>query len=74
VHSLSLFYSARAATAVLDSSDPDLLRILKEMANQICDESLCNSLPGDTDVQDFIMLLCQSIDARNILTPAELSE
>lgn len=62
------------ATAILDSSGPDLIRILKEMANEICDESLHNSLPGDTDVRDFIMLLCQHIDARNILTPAELTE
>jgi hypothetical protein len=62
------------ATAILDSSGPDLVRVLKEMADEICDESLHNSLSGDTDVRDFIMLLCQHIDARNILTPAELLE
>jgi hypothetical protein len=62
------------ATAVLDSSGPDFIRIFKEMANEICDESECNSVPGDKDVQDFIMLLCQNIDDRNILTPAEVSE
>ena len=61
-------------TAILDSSGPDLIRILKEMVDEICDESLHNSLSGDTDVRDFIVLLCQHIDARNILTPAELSE
>jgi len=63
-----------SATAILNSSGPDLVRILKELADEVCDESLHNSLSGDTDVRDFIMLLCQNIDARNILTPAELSE
>jgi hypothetical protein len=63
-----------AATAILDGSGPDLIRILKEMADEICDESLHNSFSGDTDVRNFITLLCQNIDARNILTPAELSE
>lgn len=62
------------ATAILDSSGPDLIRILKGMADEICDESLHNSLSGDTDVRDFIMLFCQRIDTRNVLTPAELSE
>jgi hypothetical protein len=63
-----------SATAILDSSGPDLIRILKEMADEICDESLHNSLSGDTNERDFIVLLCQHIDARNILTSAELSE
>lgn len=62
------------ATAILGSSGPDLIRVLKEMADEICDESLHNTLSHDTDVRDFIMLLCQHVDARNILTPAELSE
>jgi len=63
-----------SATAISDSSGPDLTRILKEMADEICDESLHNSWSGETDLRDFIMLLCQHIDARNILTLAELSE
>jgi hypothetical protein len=61
-------------TSILGSSGPDLICVLKEMADEICDESLHNSLSRDTDVRDFIMLLCQHVDARNILTPAELSE
>lgn len=50
------------------------MHILKEMIDEICNQSVHNSLSGDKDVRDFMMLLCQHIDARNILTPAELSE
>jgi hypothetical protein len=62
------------STAILGNSVPDLTHILKEMAEEICDQSIRNPLSSDTDVQNFMMLLCQRIDARNILTHAELSE
>ena len=61
-------------TAISGNSGPDLMHILKEMIDEICNQSVHNSLSGDIDVRDFMMLLCQHIDARNILTPAELSE
>jgi hypothetical protein len=59
---------------MLDYSEPDLMHILKEMAYEMQNQSVHNSLSNDTDIQDFMTLLCQNIDSRNILTPAELSE
>ncbi|XP_021923115.1 putative leucine-rich repeat-containing protein DDB_G0290503 isoform X2 [Zootermopsis nevadensis] len=58
---------------MLDCSEPDIMGILKEMAYEMQNQSAHN-LSDDTDVQDFMALLCQNIDSRNILTPAELSE
>lgn len=60
-------------TEMLDCSEPDIMGILKEMAYEMQNQSAHN-LSDDTDVQDFMALLCQNIDSRNILTPAELSE
>jgi hypothetical protein len=61
-------------TMMMDYSEPDLILILREMAYEVQNQSVHSSLSGDTDIQDFMALLCQSIDSRNILTPAELSE
>jgi hypothetical protein len=52
-----------------DCSEPDIMHILKEMAYDMQNQS-----SDDTDIREFMTMLCQNIDSRNILTPAELSE
>jgi hypothetical protein len=68
------FYQAMPTTAMSDYSGQDLMHILKEMADEICDRPVQYSLSGDKDVRDFMTLMCQLVDAGNILTSAELSE
>ncbi|PNF19482.1 hypothetical protein B7P43_G02341 [Cryptotermes secundus] len=58
---------------MLDSSGPDLMHILKEMANEMQNLSVQSSFSDDDNVRDFMAQLC-NIDSRNFLTPAELLE
>jgi len=61
-------------TAVLDPSDQDVMHILKEMVDEMQNQSVHNSSLDDANMWNFMKLLCQYIDSRNILTPTELSE
>lgn len=58
---------------MLDSSGPDLMHILKEMASEMQNLSVQSSFSDDENVRDFMAQLC-NIDSRNFLTPAELLE
>jgi hypothetical protein len=56
-----------------DYSGPDLMHILKEMADEMQSQSVQSSFSDEENVQDFMAQLCK-IDSRNYLTPAELLE
>jgi hypothetical protein len=58
---------------MLDYSGPDLMHILKEMADEMQNRSVQSSFSDDENVQDFMAQL-RNIDSRNFLTPAELLE
>jgi hypothetical protein len=58
---------------MLDYSDPDLLHILKEMADEMQNQAVQSSFSDDENVRDFMTQLC-NIDSRNFVTPAELLE
>jgi replication-associated recombination protein RarA len=58
---------------MLDYSGPDLMHILKEMADEMQNQSAQSSFSDDENVRDFMTQLCNT-DSRNFLTPAELLE
>jgi hypothetical protein len=58
---------------MLDYSGPDLIHILKELADEMQNQSVQRSLSDDENVRDFMAQLC-NIGSWNFLTPAELLE
>jgi hypothetical protein len=58
---------------MVDYSGPDLMQMLKEIADEVQSQSVQSSFSDDETVRDFMAQLCK-IDSRSFLTSAELLE